>query len=594
MKRLYQLLNIIPLLLMLFIVASCSSSDDDSRSFEGAKIVGVKVDGNLYLPSYGDNGTVVTLPAGKDLSNVQVQLLVANGTVENFTNNAYYDCRKPIDIALAGSDGTEITTKLRVQSPPKLTAFIIEKVDVPAGNVYTSDNSIIVQVDKGTDLKVLKVTMNFVNGTLVDFENGVEKDYTNPVTVNVLGVDGETTYTYSLAITTDPVGPAFVKSMTLNGYATTKIEQIGNTLVPYVASIMDFSNVNVVLQTGYGNKIDASFTGTGFNMLSGTNKVKITGTNGVVTEFTIATPKLDSEKTFIKTYAELGMLANDLSAVGFSGDYVLASNYTLGTKAPAYYDYSGNKVGQLSTTGAVGIGYGFRKFATDDNGVIIGSSLGLSSGEQWVYKWDDVTSNPSSYLSFSKASLGVDYSPRAAGVNVSGSLSGNAVVTMAIAQKSDVIVWKVNGGVVAAPQKFTAPITFGYYASVEPLPENAGYVLTAAAAGLNGIILLNSNFQEQFRITGMPVTDSKVIKYKNRVYLGYVALLNSNTPTMRICDITDGLEASYKNPIFDCAMQDLAGNANVTTDVGFKVINGKLYGAFVSSNSDMYLIKLEQ
>lgn len=594
MKRLYQYLYILPLLLVIFAVEACSSSDD-GRGYEDVKIVGVKVNGNLYLPSYSDNGTTVTLPSGMDLSNVQVQLLVANGKVKNFVDNGYYDCRKPMDVALIGNSGSAVTAKLRVQSPPKLSNLIIEQLDIPTNNIYISDNSIIVQVDKGTDLTALKVTLNFVNGTLVDFENGVARDYTNPLSLNVLGVDGETTYPYSLVITTDPVGPAFVKSMTLNGYPTTKVvEQAGNVLVPYVASITDFSNVNLTLQTSYGNKIDPSFTGTALNMLSGTNKVKITGTNGVITEFTIATPKLDPAVAFVKTYSDLGFAANDLSAVGFSGNYVLAANYTQGTKAPCYYDYSGNKVGQLSTTGCTGISYGFRKFTTDDNGVVIGSSLGLSNGEQWIYKWNDVTSNPSNYISFSLTSLGLTYSPRSAGLSVTGSLSSDAVVTMPMAQKSDVIVWKVSGGIVGAPQKFIAPITFGYYGSVEPLPGDAGYVLTAASANLNGIILLNSNFQEQFRITGMPVTDSKVFKYKGRLYLGYVAMINSNIPTMRICDITDGLQSSYSNPIFDQAMQDQAGNANVTTDVSFKVINDKLYVAFVSSNSDMYLIKLEQ
>lgn len=594
MKRLYQYLYILPLLLVIFAVEACSSSDD-GRGYEDVKIVGVKVNGNLYLPSYSDNGTTVTLPSGMDLSNVQMQLLVANGKVKNFVDNGYYDCRKPMDVALIGNSGSAVTAKLRVQSPPKLSNLIIEQLDIPTNNIYISDNSIIVQVDKGTDLTALKVTLNFVNGTLVDFENGVARDYTNPLSLNVLGVDGETTYPYSLVITTDPVGPAFVKSMTLNGYPTTKVvEQAGNVLVPYVASITDFSNVNLTLQTSYGNKIDPSFTGTALNMLSGTNKVKITGTNGVITEFTIATPKLDPAVAFVKTYSDLGFAANDLSAVGFSGNYVLAANYTQGTKAPCYYDYSGNKVGQLSTTGCTGISYGFRKFTTDDNGVVIGSSLGLSNGEQWIYKWNDVTSNPSNYISFSLTSLGLTYSPRSAGLSVTGSLSSDAVVTMPMAQKSDVIVWKVSGGIVGAPQKFIAPITFGYYGSVEPLPGDAGYVLTAASANLNGIILLNSNFQEQFRITGMPVTDSKVFKYKGRLYLGYVAMINSNIPTMRICDITDGLQSSYSNPIFDQAMQDQAGNANVTTDVSFKVINDKLYVAFVSSNSDMYLIKLEQ
>ena len=43
-----------------------------------------------------------------------------------------------------------------------------------------SASRIIVQVPEGTDLMALEVTLEFANGTLQDFQNGVAKDYTNP------------------------------------------------------------------------------------------------------------------------------------------------------------------------------------------------------------------------------------------------------------------------------------------------------------------------------------------------------------------------------------------------------------------------------
>ena len=165
---------------------------------------------------------------------------------------------------------------------------------------------------------------------------------------------------------------------------------------------------------------------------------------------------------------------------------------------------------------------------------------------------------------------------------------------MASAQQTDVFIWKITNGVVGTSEKFTSPIKFGYYASVQPLPDNKGYLLAAAASQLNGIIVLNDKFQEQFQLTGMPMTDLDVVKYNDRIYLAYVVMAGGNTPTMRVCDITDGQESSYKAPILNMPMQDKAANANVTTDAAFKVINGKLHAAFVSSNADMYLFKLEQ
>lgn len=595
MKTIINKLNILTLLIVSLFFAACSNDDSDNRAYESVQVVGVKVDGTLYMPTHDNGNTTVVLPAGKDLSNVQVELLVENGKASNFINNNLYDMRKPIDLILNGFNGDKVAVKLRVQSPPKLTTFNIEKLDVPSEKVFVSEKSIIVQVDKGTDLTNLVVNMNFVNGSIQQFENGIAHDYTTPVSFSVLGVDGETSYPYDLIITTDPVGPATVKAMSINGIKTSKIEIVeGNVIVPFIQSLTDFTNANIVLEVGYGNTIDPAFTGNSINLMSGNNKVKITGTNGQVTEFTIGVPQLDPEAVFIKDYASTGFAANDLGAVGFSGEYILAGNYTQGTKAPTYFNYKGEKIGQMSVKNTAGIGYGFRKFACDENGLIIGSSLGISAGEQWIYKWNSVTADPESYISFSKASLDVNYNPRAAGINVYGSLLGNAVVTMASAQQTDVFIWKITNGVVGTSKKFTSPIKFGYYASVQPLPDNKGYLLAAAASQLNGIIVLNDKFQEQFRLTGMPMTDLDVVKYNDRIYLAYVVMVGGNTPTMRVCDITDGQESSYKAPILNMPMQDKAANANVTTDAAFKVINGKLHAAFVSSNADMYLFKLEQ
>jgi hypothetical protein len=480
-----------------------------------------------------------------------------------------------------------------VQSPPKLSNFYIEGVDVPSDNVYTSSKSIIVQVAEGTDLTALKVSLEFTNGTLVNFENGVARDYTNPISFSVLGVDGETKYPYTLAITTDPVGPASVKGLTINGVSTTKVDiSSANVITPYVPYLMDFTNATVTIQTGYGNTIDESFTGTGLNLMSGANKVKITGTNGIETTFTIGVPQLDPTVTLTMAYATLGYGANDMSAVGFSGNYVLASNYTQGTKAPSYYDFTGVKKGQLSVTGCTGIGYGFRKFATDDDGTIIGSSLGISANEQWIYKWGSVTVDPTSYISFSKASLGVTYSPRAAGISVTGSLAGTATVVMPMAQQTDVFVWKVSSGTVGAPTKYASPEKFGYYGSVQPLPDGKGFIIASTTGTFAGFIYMNSTFAEVFRMACPSVSDCDVVKYNGRIYMAYTVLSANTQPIMRICDITDGTKESMSTPIMSINMKDQASNVNVTVDANFHTIGGKLYVAFTSSNSNLYVYQL--
>ena len=218
MKKLINLIFSIMCITALFTVTFSSCSDDDeNRAYESVQIVGVKVNNELYTPSsVSATETTVLIPAGVDLSKAKLQLLVINGTA-NFINDQEYDARNPLDLTLNGFDGTTVQTKLRIQSPPKLVSFIIEGMTVPNSDIHTGEESLIVQVPEETDLTALKVTMEYINGTIMDFQNGVALDYTNPRSFKIKGVDEETIYTYEFIITTEKVGPASIKAMTING-----------------------------------------------------------------------------------------------------------------------------------------------------------------------------------------------------------------------------------------------------------------------------------------------------------------------------------------------------------------------------------------
>lgn len=585
--------------LLSLILFSCSDNEEN-RAYEAVQIVGVKVNNDLFTPEYKEGETKIVIPAGRDLTKAKLQILVANGELVNFTNEAEYDCRKPLMIALKGYDGSNIETKLRIQSPPKLSSFVIEGMTIAKSDIHTSSNSLIVQVPKTTDLTALKVTMEFMNGTLVDFENGKARDYTNPTSFKLKGTDDETMYPYDFIITTETVGPASVKAMKLNGITTDSIITKDNSLTAYVPSLMNFTAVDVELTVGFGNKVDTSFTGKGLNLMKGDNKVKVTGTNGVVTEFTIAVPQLSFKPLFAKKYSALGFSVNDLCAVGFSGQYVLAGNYTSATRTPAYYDFTGEKKGVISATGTEPTSYGFRKFATDDKGAILALSLGMSAGEQWVYKWDNISGQGQKYISFSKASLGTSYNPRSAGINISGSLDGDAIITIPMAQQTEIFVWTVKGGVLnSTPQKYSLPYTgTSYYWSIVPMPIGIdgylGMATTNNSAFNNGILCLSKTMGETQKLTGFVTTDGKTIKYKDRIYLAFTVYANNTTGIMRICDITDGQLASYKTPIFDQKMEETGVNGNATTDADMTIIDGKLYVTFASTSHGLYLYCLDK
>jgi len=594
----WRLAFVLPLL-MIFL-GGCSKDEELSRTYESAQIVGVKVNNQLYTPQYTDNVAQVVLPAGRDLTKLKLQLLVVNGELIDFVNNAEYDCRKPLAVSLQGADGVRSDVQLKIQSPPSLSSFIIEGLNIPATDVHFSSSSLIVQVPKGTNLSRLNVTMEFLNGTLMDFTNGAPADYTGPKTFKLQGVDGQTVYSYDMIITTEPVGPASVRSMTINGVKTDSVVvKNGTTLVPYIDGLSNFSSAKVELEVGFGNRVEAAFTGASLNLLSGANKVKITGSDGIEKEFTIAKPALSLTPVFSKAYDSFGFGANDLTGVAFSGDKLVVSNYSAVAPVlvgPNYYDLSGQQVGVLNKTG-VTIAHSLRKVASDDKGAFLVVPLGLTDGDQTTYKWDNVTAAPVPYITYSKASLGVDYTPRSAGINISGDLSGDATIAIGMAQKTDVFVWTVKGGVLnTKPQRLAFPYDkTGFYWSVQPLPQgSSGFVGAASGTNFNGVISMNNTLGELHKLSGIIATDSKAIRHNGRIYLAYTAYAAGKGAIMRVCDITDGQASSYETPIFDVTMPSTAANANNTMDADMAVVNGKLHAVFACTNIGMRLYRLEK
>ena len=589
------------LLLVVVMFGACTKQDELDRMYEGAKIVGVKINGDLYLPTYNNNDVLIAIPAGRDLSKAKVQVLVANGDAQDFANNEIMDVRKPVPLTLKGSDGVNKNVVLKVQSPPSLVNLIVEGLTIPKTDIFFSATSLIVQVPVGTNLTNLKVTLGFINGTLQNFTNGVAVDYTNNKTFAIKGVDETTIYNYDLIITTEKVGPASVRSMTINGIVTDSVVLVApSTVIPYVTGLTDFSNTNVTLAAGFGNKINPAFTGTNLNLLLANSKVKITGSDGIEREFTIGVPQLSLQPIFEKKYEDLGFPLNDLTGVALSGNNIVIPNYSATAPTvvgPNYYDLMGVQKGVLNKTGVV-IFNSIRKIATDSKGVILGVSLGLTTGSQSIYKWDNVTATATPYITFSSATLGLGTASfRAAGINISGSLDGNAIITVGLAQKADVFVWTVTGGVLDPnPTRLTHPYTStGFYWGVEPLPIGTpGFIGTFSGTSLNGIASLTSTLGEVAKQSGISATDGKAIKLNGRTYFAYTVYQSGKGAYFRVSDITDNQAASIQNPIMNVLMPSSAANGNLTMDVDMAIIGGKLHAVFACTNIGMRFYKLEK
>ncbi len=593
-------------LLCLLVLVSCDTTYKDDRAFESAKIVAIKANNKLYsIDNTGTNEAKIVLPPGVNLTDIKIEILVANGKLVNFDNTIPHDLTKPVAILINGENETT-TWKLIVQSPPLLVSLDAVGLGIPKEKVNIGKTTIIVEIPVGTNTSNLAVNFSFLNGTLQNFVNGTPKNYTPPFKLEVLGVDGVTVYKYDVVFTSDPVGPALLKGMIINGDATSDIVVIDaakSIVQPIVPYLTNFSSASVVLNVGFGNAIDPTFNPTNIDLLKGF-KVKITGTNGVETEFTVKNPLIKSTPILDKTHAAFEFAANAGSSAAFSGNnIVIATNSMLGSSSIPLginaYDLSGNFLNGLSKAGTNFDGggvTGIRKLATDDDGKILGVQLGAGAGPTTVlsiFKWNSISdAAPTAYINFSQTTLGLAYGPRTAGINISGSLAGNAIITVPMAQKTDVLVWKVTGGVLN-PTPEIKPFQYagtGFYYSVEPYID--GFVGASTGTGFSGLNLMSSTFVESFKITGTSTTDARVISYKGRKYVAYVTQKDGKH-RFRILDITTPSADALSNPIMDIERLP-SSNANVTVDSDFKVIGNKLHVLFYGTNDGLAVYKLEK
>jgi len=590
-------------LVIILFFSACKEVVDD-RSIEPAKIVAVKVNNVLYTVSANSsNEARVELSEGINLSSLKTEVLVANGSLVDFTNNDLVDLHLPVNLQIKGENGELVTWKLIVQSPPKLASLTVDGMDIPKDNVHFGKTTIITQVPKGTDVTKIAARLEFLNGTMKNFTSGTVKDYTNPFKLEVLGADGTTVYSYDVIFTSEPVGPAYLKKITVNGIASDSLVIANNIVQPYVPYLSIFSSATVGFEVGYGNIVDPAFVKTNVNLYNDV-KVKITGSNGIVTEFTIKRPLIASVPVMERTHEQLQMAANAGSSAGFSNGKVLIATNAMAAGSTAIlginvYDLSGNYMKGLTKTGTNfdgGAVTGIRKMATDADGKILGVQLGAGAGantELKIIKWNSVDDNaPTAYITYTQTSLGLAYAPRAAGINITGSLAGNAVITVPIAQKQDVLVWTVTNGIInPIPQKFAFPYAgTGFYYSVESFID--GYMGAATGTNFSGVNLLNSTMSENLKITGVVTTDIKTITYNGRKYAAYVAYSNSKH-IFRILDLTTQDQKSLENPIMNIVGNRTISNGNNTVDSDFAIIGGKLHVLFLGTNDRVAVYKLE-
>ncbi|MDR0542224.1 MAG: hypothetical protein LBH19_08410 [Dysgonamonadaceae bacterium] len=587
-----------------FFLNACSHSED-SRIYEPAQIVAVYVNGEMV----GSNRlltdpqqTTVTLDPGTDLTRLKVRVTTINGEPVDFPNDVERDYTQPVDVKIHSYNGPDVTVKFHIISRPLLVDFYIEGISIPQENIHFGVSSIIAQVPEKTNVTALKVTMGFKNGTVSGFTNGTAVNYTQPVDFQVTGVDG-TVYPYQLIITDQPVGPASIRSLTANTAeaANLEIDANGNVQV-YFKTLTNFASAALTIQSGFGNEFVDFTNGTAVNLWT-SPKVKIKGSDGVIKEFTFKAPKQSLTETCRKTPAEMEFGADGGASLCFSGNYIVASTHN-GTAGIHYYDLAGKKVGTMVLPADVNMGNaitGLRKIASDDKGAIIAVNLaagGAVGTAYHIYKWNNVTdANPVVLCSFTASELGLT-ATRTNGINVQGSLDGNAVITVPITTSKVVLKWTVQNGALVNAKPETVSLenesNFGNYSSVEQYPGKAttwvGALATSNFSGLRAYL----GSAPAVSVSGS-TTDLRMKVIDGRVYLAHTVWSSGSAKHIfNFRDVTDDNDAAYRyNMLDDNAFIATASNGNATNDADFGMIDGKWYVAYLGTNGGVvcYLLR---
>ena len=602
MKWLKYLIIFIPASLLF----SACENEEDSRIYEPVKIVAAYINGELISSdnlSTINESTVVTLPPGTDLSELKVRLTVINGELIEFPTDVETDFRLPTQIRIRSYNGMEKNHTFQIVSKPLLVDFFIEGMTVLREKIFIGENSIIVQVPPGTDFTALQVTMGFRNGELSGFTNGTALDYTNPIPFNVVGVDG-TVYPYELIITDQEVGPASIQDVTANDAQaeTIEVDADGNVQV-YFNTLTNFSAASLTITIGYGNSFVDFTNGTVVNLWN-TPTIKIKGTDGIIKDFKFRKPKLKLTEIFRKTPTDLGFGADGGASMCFSDEYIVASTHN-GTAGIHYFDLTGTKIGSLTLPSVVNMGNavtGLRKIASDDKGAIIAINLaaGGTAGTAYnIYKWNDVADQtPVVLCSFTASALGLT-ATRTNGVNVQGSLDGNAVITVPITTSKVVLKWTIQGGALVnpVPEKISLDgneNNFGNYSSVEQYPGKPNTLVAGLAlTGFGGIRSYVAGAVAVSVSTSANSSDLRMKTIGDRVYLAHTVWGNARH-TFHFKDITDDNEDAYRyNMLWDGAYIATSSNGNATVDADFAEINGKWYVAYLGTNGGIVCYALE-
>jgi len=302
------------LLLPFFLLNSCSDDDDNFDDvvpdFAQAIIRSFEVNGEFAQIEHSSATITMTLPAGTDLSSINVMLSVPEGTTVTPESGSIIDFSSgPVVFQTMAENGAnrEYTAMVGAFGDPKILSFTIGE---NAGVIDEDNNTINVEIGS-QDGDIANLAPNFViaDGTSVDVASGVSRNFTSPVTYTVLSNDGFSASEYTVVVN-QIEGPK-INSFTIEE-SSGVIDNEENTIYVSMPAGTDLTNLSPIINLPEGQSIDpASEVETDFTEpveYTVTNIENVTKTYTVTVETQQANP---TKYAFLGEQADIESLVDD-------------------------------------------------------------------------------------------------------------------------------------------------------------------------------------------------------------------------------------------------------------------------------------------
>lgn len=299
------------LVIVLSILFAVSCSDDDNfvdvvPDYSESIIRTFTLDGESASIDHRDAIVSLTMPAGSDLTALNVEMTTPEGTVVSPESGSVVDFSAgPVVFKTTAANGTnrEYTATVVAYGEPKINSFKIG--DKAAVIDYTSNTITMELGSQDGDITSLTPTFTIVDGCSVDKPSGVSQNFTNPVVYTVLSNDGYTAAEFTVSVS--QIAAPSVITFTLGGY-TGLIDNSASTIDVTVPASIDITNIIADITLPAGQTADITNVAKDY-----TSPVEfvVTNTEGIDKTYTVTVTKGVTQYAFLGEAASVATLMDD-------------------------------------------------------------------------------------------------------------------------------------------------------------------------------------------------------------------------------------------------------------------------------------------